>query len=258
MNDMVVFTPEQRAAHGGMGPVVIVYKVTDHIHLVDPETAQMAEISGERYWKHPFRAYATQKSTTEAVLLDVEHVETGLPKSATETSMSMDVEMSDVSIKSNPAFYHRRGFRKFAKMDVELALNSEVGQNSSKIYSHLGKLLKPGDSVLCYDLRALTGSGEIPEKSQDMVIVKKIFPQRKENNRRIWKLKRMELEKSKDDAEFDEFMNDLEEDPEMRQKMNLFRNEAVQIEEKKEGEDEDEDYPEVQLHELIDQLNIDS
>ena len=68
----------------------------------------------------------------------------------------------------------------------------------------------------------------------------------------------MDLEKSKDDAEFDEFMNDLEEDPEMRQKMNLFRNEAVQIEEKKEGEDEDEDYPEVQLHELIDQLNIDS
>ena len=145
-----------------MGPVVIVYKVTDHIHLVDPATAQMAEISGERFWKHPFRAYATQKSAGEAILLDVEEVETGLPKTATETSM--DVEISDMSMRSNPAFYHRRGFRKFAKMDVELARNAEVGVNSSHIYSHLGKLLQPGDSVLCYDLRALTGSGDIPEK----------------------------------------------------------------------------------------------
>jgi len=92
-----------------------------------------------------------------------------------------------------------------------------------------------------------------------MVIIKKIFPQRKENRnrRRLWKLKRMELEKSKDDAEFDEFMDDLEEDPEMRSKMNLYRDENVPVEERKKGE-EDEDYPEVELHELIDQLNIDS
>ena len=67
----------------------------------------------------------------------------------------------------------------------------------------------------------------------------------------------MELEKSKDDAEFDEFMDDLEEDPEMRSKMNLYRDENVPVEERKKGE-EDEDYPEVELHELIDQLNIDS
>jgi len=147
-----------------MGPVVIVYKVTDHIHLVDPVTAQMAEISGERFWKHPFRAYATQKSAGEAILLDVEPVDTGLPKSATETSMDVELDSSMMSMKSNPAFFHRRGFRKFAKMDVELARNSEVGQSSSHIYSHLGKLLKPGDSVLAYDLRALTGSGNIPEK----------------------------------------------------------------------------------------------
>jgi len=92
-----------------------------------------------------------------------------------------------------------------------------------------------------------------------MVIIKKIFPQRKENRnrRRLWKLKRMELEQSKDDAEFDEFLDDLEEDPEMRSKMNLYRDENVPVEERKKGE-EDEDYPEVELHELIDQLNIDS
>jgi len=124
----------------------------------------MAEISGERYWKHSFRAYASSKSTIEAILLDVEPVTTGLPTSATETSMSMDVDMSDVTIRSNPAFYHRRGFRKFGKMDVELARSNEVGVSSSHVYSHLGKVLKPGDSVLVYDLTALTGSGNIPEK----------------------------------------------------------------------------------------------
>jgi len=66
----------------------------------------------------------------------------------------------------------------------------------------------------------------------------------------------MEVEKPKDDEEFEEFMNDLEEDPEMRSKMNLFKDENVNAEERK-GE-EDEDYPEVQLHELIDQLTLDS
>lgn len=156
--------------------MVIVYKVTDHIHLVDPVTGQMAEISGERYWKHPFRAYANYKNAAEAIILDCEPVKTGLPTSANETSMSMDIDMSDVTIKSNPAFYHRRGFRKFGKMDVELARAEEVGVTSSHVYSHLGKLLKPGDSVLVYDLRALTGSGNIPEKMQDLIIVKKIFP----------------------------------------------------------------------------------
>jgi nonsense-mediated mRNA decay protein 3 len=81
-------------------------------------------------------------------------------------------------------------------------------------------------------------------KLPDVVIVKKSYPKtRKRQQKRIWKLKRMEMEKADDnnfwgdkktkkqknaavdDAEKDykEFLDDIEEDPEMRQKIMLFK-----------------------------------
>jgi nonsense-mediated mRNA decay protein 3 len=105
----------------------------------------------------------------------------------------MEVEMSETSFRSNPAYYHRRGFRKFLKMDVELSRSDEVGISSSHIYSHLGHVLKPGDTVLAYDLRSVNSCGdlELPANAPDFLIVKKVFPQRKANRKRIWKLRRM-------------------------------------------------------------------
>jgi len=76
----------------------------------------------------------------------------------------------------------------------------------------------------------------------DVVIVRKAFPKiRKRQNKRIWKLNRLEIEhaddknvhdkkkKKKDDGapdgdkDLQEFMDDLEEDPEMRANINLYK-----------------------------------
>jgi nonsense-mediated mRNA decay protein 3 len=64
----------------------------------------------------------------------------------------------------------------------------------------------------------------------EVVIAKKIY----EKKQRIWKLKRMDIEggdmnlkkkegKDPREKQFDEFMEDLEYEPDMRANMNLFR-----------------------------------
>jgi hypothetical protein len=55
-------------------------------------------------------------------------------------------------------------------------------------------------------------------------------------------------------------MNDLEEDPEMRSKINLYRDESVVVAAQPTTEErkQDDAYPEVQLSELIDNLTLDS
>jgi len=85
-------------------------------------------------------------------------------------------------------------------------------------------------------------------KLPDVVIVKKAFPKvRRRQQKRIWKIKRLDMEmhdennrwnkKSKrnqgddvdaqKDKDLKDFMNELEEDPEMRQNVMLYKDEVV-------------------------------
>ena len=73
----------------------------------------------------------------------------------------------------------------------------------------------------------------------DLVIVRKAYPKtRKRQNKRIWKLKRMNMEQKEDnihdrkkkknaenvgDKDMVDFMNDIEEDPEMRANILLYK-----------------------------------
>lgn len=87
-------------------------------------------------------------------------------------------------------------------------------------------------SVLGYDLTALNFSeGEIDIKDLlDIVLVKRFNPDRK----RIWKLRRMEIEEKdennihkkdnkKKEENYEDFLEDIEQDPEMRQNMNIYK-----------------------------------
>lgn len=71
--------------------------------------------------------------------------------------------------------------------------------------------------------------------------MKKSYPRvRRRQQKRIWKLKRMDVEmqdaneeprrgkkkvekESRQDAEYNEFLNDIEEDPELRQNINMYK-----------------------------------
>jgi nonsense-mediated mRNA decay protein 3 len=105
-----------------------------------------------------------------------------------------------------------------------------------EVRSHLD-CVRPGDIYLGFDLNNLTIEGLEDCKSRPEVVLIR----RKKENRRIYKLKRMDIEKAgglkkgvdeKPEKGFEEFMEQLDQDKEMRTKVNLFKD-LEAVEEKK-------------------------
>merc|ERR1712187_306633 len=94
----------------------------------------------------------------------------------------------------------------------------------------------------------------------------------KRRGKRAWELRRLDREKEEtngiqwnDDDDMGAVCRDLEEDPELRQKVNMYRTADlapqtsvanVSGEQADEDEDEDEDAPEVPLAELLEGLEL--
>lgn len=248
-DDVIVLPAAWRGSLGGIGPVVLCYKVTTSIHLVDTETLAMAEIQNDRYWKSPFTSLGSTANLVQFVVLNVEGGEpwTRKPQQAMEV---------DSSIKSNPAFFHRPGFTKFSTVDVEVARETDLGENQTtfRVRSHLGHLLKAGDLVMGYDLQTLVGNGSdserITERTPDVILVKKVYPKRE----RIFTLNRMQVDRGpKAEAQFEEFMDDLETDPESRSRINLYRKKDLPAEPVQPAE---ADFPGVRIEELLSHLTL--
>ena len=89
--------------------------------------------------------------------------------------------------------------------------------------------------------------------SSNQVIVKKSFGDKKKRSRnRAWKLKQLtEDVAAKEDADYDEFLEDIEEDKEFRQNINIYRDRTKMIAERKADED---DLPVIALEEMLDDL----
>jgi nonsense-mediated mRNA decay protein 3 len=113
--------------------------------------------------------------------------------------------------------------------------------------------------------------GSIP----DVVLVRKSYPNaRKKSRVRNWKLKSMaktedlenrtKQEKQLAERDLEMFLRDVEEDPELRGMMNLFKNADAAPEDDDEEmvdseEEPEEDFPEISMEELLDdfeELNV--
>jgi nonsense-mediated mRNA decay protein 3 len=83
--------------------------------------------------------------------------------------------------------------------DVWLVKTSELGINDNNIHTktHLGHLLRPGDSVMGFDLRDANVNNDDFDKLKtdtvpDVILVKKCFADTDKRRRmRKWKLKRL-------------------------------------------------------------------
>jgi len=49
---------------GGIGPLVLVYKISKFVHIVDIHSMQTYEVDGASYWKNPFKALLTRERLT--------------------------------------------------------------------------------------------------------------------------------------------------------------------------------------------------
>lgn len=270
-DDIVCLPPKLQTQLGGIGPIVLVSKVSTSLSIIDPFTLQTAELSAPLYWKHPFQPLMSFKQGTEFVILDIE--------------------------KTNES----KG--KWCLADATVARSVDYGQNdnTSFIRTHIGHFVQPGDLALGYDLgNAVFNDGLLDGHKKlelpDYIMFKRSYPKKNRAKRRLWRLKRLNM--ALDDsvvetvnrrsaldpiarmaAEQEEFMQDLEQDQELRSGVNLYKDtakvtgtgaavgmdvdnvavatesEAAKADEEEEA-DGDEEYPEVPLEELLEGLEL--
>jgi len=109
-----------------------------------------------------------------------------------------------------------------------------------EVKTHLGDILKEGSYAMGYDLSSLCFSGFVDDNNifkhlPDIILIKKAFPEAKNLKKRIWRLKQLEKEEADTKAmnkgnqakDYEEFLDDLETDPELRGQINLYRNEKT-------------------------------
>lgn len=253
-DDLVAMPIKLAKQAGNISPLVVCWKIGTSVYLMDPQTLQTADISSPIYWRAPFTSLADAKELVEFVVMDVEPTMT------------------------------RRG--KWLLAEATVAKSSDLGVNDKTYFTrtHLGGLLRPGDSAMGYllsgtifnnaDYEAIEASSTYSSTIPDVVLIKKHYPRKRKSRKRNWKLKRMDrdegelLPKKSDqarmDQEYEMFLRDVEEDEELRSAMALYKAEKKRREEEEmsvaeteeEVDDEgDDSAPQVNLDELLDDFD---
>ena len=187
------------------------------------------------------------------MVLDVERVES--PKITTQPA---EKKASSKKRRRQEAPTGPRVMKGFLA-DVTLARERDLGVNDDQITcrTHLGALLRCGDRVLGYDVRAANLASSVDGlggNEPDVVLVRKCRKQDPDGPtpKRHWKLDTMEADEVHDEADHTNdreiFLSQLETDREMRSRVNLYRD-GDHVEE---ADDEEG----VRLEELLEQVAI--
>ncbi|OLL22432.1 60S ribosomal export protein NMD3 [Neolecta irregularis DAH-3] len=246
-DDLVCLSGKLAKSLGNISQLLLCSRVGNSIHLIDPLTLRTTDVACPVYWRTPFCTLADIHELVEFTVLDVELL----------------------------GQTHGR----LALADVEIAKSSDLGVNDQQytVRTHLGAILKPGDTARGYHLT--TTNFNDPEYESldqsllpDIILVKKSYPnRRKKNKTRNWKLRTLSKEQTemnprkqdieKQERDYEEFLRDLEEDTEMRSMVNVYKHKdrptkMEGLDEGIVGEDEDDaDFPEIPIEELLDEMH---
>ncbi|TFK25293.1 RNA binding protein [Coprinopsis marcescibilis] len=304
-DDLVCIPPRQAKTFSNINPLTICTRVGASLQLLDPATLQTCEVSASVYWRSPFFSLASVTDLVEFTVLDIEPDR--------QKTRGKWVE-ADATVALSGAFKSSaaRGQDEDAMMDYDA-----IG-GATMIYhtrTHLGAILQPGDAVMGYHLTSANFNSDDfaqlrGDRIPDVILVKKAYPNRrkKSNNKaRKWKLRSIAKEAGEEgetsgargaigrmggrdtkkvDEDYEIFLRDLEEDPELRATVNLYKAADLTMEEdtaitttkpktKKKGNqygmdvdeappqqtgDEDDgeaeaDFPDVKLDELLEEFD---
>lgn len=259
-DDLVVLPKKMAKSLGNISRFVLCSKISNTVQFLDPVTLQTSEMSSQSYWRNPFPSLADSSQLVEFIVLDVE------PTGITEGNKVL--------------------------ADITVARTSDLGNNDQEYYvrSHLGGIVHAGDSVMGFFIANSNYNSELFDELEydqipDVILVKKVYNKKKNNKNRNWKLKRMakeynetdlhvethgssrvqkqELERSERDYEL--FLQELEEDEELRKNVNMYKVTEVENFNTVEGEEDDgadesseleeSDAPVIGVDELLDELD---
>ncbi|CAK9112009.1 60S ribosomal export protein NMD3, partial [Durusdinium trenchii] len=299
--DDVVCLPRKVAQKmGSISQICLCTKVSNALHFIDPISCQVGDLSAENFWRNPFRAVLGSPSLVSFTVLDVEIIERPL-EGANQRRKALPAPVAGPGggrkrrrNKGGQTILNEHGVNKsprHALALVEVAKDEDFGVNDRRfrVMSHLGFILKPGDSVLGYDLSTsnindsdvehLNPKTEMP----DVVLVRKHYPKwRKRAKQRAWKLRSMVnnvteggvagfgLVSTNDDTldrDREQFHRDLEEDEEMRERINLYKDEAgarkastaaapIGNDDDDDDDQVEEDAPLIEVEHLLDDLDL--
>lgn len=245
-DDLVALPIKLARSAGNIAPLGLCYRIGNSINILDPQSLQTAEISCPIYWRAPFKPLADVQELVEFIIMDIE------PLGPTKGRWML--------------------------AEATVARASDLGSNDRTFYTrtHLGNVVHPGDSVMGYMLTgtnfnnpefdALEESSNYSSKIPDVMLVKKLYARKKKSKNRNWRLKRMGKEEAdvlpkkqdqeKMDRDYEMFLQDVEEDHELRQTLALYRAQkeadAMSVAETSDGEDET---PTIDANELLDDLD---
>ncbi|KOX68769.1 60S ribosomal export protein NMD3 [Melipona quadrifasciata] len=229
--DSVVCLPRKLSHQlGGINAICLVYKITNFIHLIDVATGQ--KLNATLYWRHNFNSICDPKQLIEYTVMDIEQIK-----------------------YKDRKFFPGQGTisHKHVIADVWLVRSSDLGLNENLIHTRTHLLVYVlSESNINDENFEMLNKDVIP----DVILTKKNYTQDKAARRRMraWKLKHMI--DNKYFIYYYEFLEDIEEDPEMRQNINIFKNPRKSIPVDT-NELSDPSYPQISLEEMLEDFAID-
>ena len=262
-DDLVALPIKLAKQIGNIAPLTLCHRIGTSVNLLDPSTLQNADVSTPIYWRSPFTSLADVQELVEFVVMDIE--------------------------PTNPPMQKGR----FLLAEATVARVADLGSNDTTYFTrtHLGGILHPGDNVMGYHLtgtnfnnpqfEALEESNAYASQIPDVILVKKAYARRKKNKPRQWRVKRMnkdegEMAPRKQDQErlerdFEMFLQDVEENDELRKEMALYKAQEKRKREKdameteneaaiapvteEEDDDDGESLPKIDMEELLDDFD---
>ncbi|TMW47044.1 hypothetical protein DOY81_007879 [Sarcophaga bullata] len=210
-DSLVCLSAKLRQQLGNLSALCLVFKVTHGVHLIDPITGQLSELSSLNYFRSPFDAICNPKQLVEFIVMDVEL-------------------LNEREIK-NPNGQGQKSFR-HQMCDIWLVRASQLGINDNITHtrSHLGHILNVGDSVMGYSIQESNINNMEFEKLKsvqipDIILVRKCHDRPARNKQRLWKLKHLTYGPVDEHLVRDklDFIEDLEDDADIRKNVNIYR-----------------------------------
>ncbi|ULU09132.1 hypothetical protein L5515_000012 [Caenorhabditis briggsae] len=227
--------------------ILLCLRVSNVITLIDPSNLQLVDVQATNFWREPFESLCGPKQLTEFYVLEVDPIDNFERKAG-----------------------HGYVSKKHELANVWLVRSDQVGMSDAQpLYArtHLGHLLSPGDLVMAFDMKNCNVNNATFDAMKidnipDAIIVRKVFDRTRRTAKRQWKLKRLVVdgnivgnETASVADEFQGFMEDIEEDALMREKINIYKDaeKAPNVD-----GDDDDDHPEApSLAEMLEDLKFD-